>query len=73
MKRVLPRIAQTGCFLSLLTSKFKIIITIWTSETLASVLRASPKAGNRQRYHGEFSWTGSSNCASHLGVNYKAL
>lgn len=31
-KRVLPTIARTRCFLSLLTSKFKIVITIWILE-----------------------------------------
>ena len=40
---------------------------------LTAVLRASPKAGNHQRYHREFSCTASSQCAGHLGLNYMAF
>lgn len=41
--------------------------------TLAAVLRASPKVGNHQPYHGELSCMGSSNSASCLGPNCMAL
>lgn len=46
---------------------------IGIGNTPAAVLRASPKVGNRQHCHREFSCMGSSNRASHLGLSYMAL